>query len=212
MSAGHPDYDRSIPIEPLGTRLAALRKVKGIELGRAAYETKIRATTLREIEADNFSCLPPAYIRMVLRNYARYLGMPAGEIEASLPESAGFGVEGFAYIRNAPANEKFFSRGKLFKDLHQHGVRTLVVPILLACLFFAGFQIFLTARKLERIQRVTSLASQNQLKYFLTPEQEVRIFRAVGENDSDWLLDLESVMVRESPKSEVLVGNSLDSL
>jgi cytoskeletal protein RodZ len=60
----------------LGEMLATARSSKGIDLERAARDTKIRSRYLSALEAGDFRSLPGAvYTKGFLRNYAQYLGL-----------------------------------------------------------------------------------------------------------------------------------------
>ncbi|HXI45159.1 MAG TPA: helix-turn-helix transcriptional regulator, partial [Candidatus Acidoferrales bacterium] len=60
----------------LPDRLAAARERKGVDLGRAERDTKIRARYLGALERGDYRDLPGAvYTRGFLRNYAIYLGL-----------------------------------------------------------------------------------------------------------------------------------------
>ncbi|NLJ33122.1 MAG: helix-turn-helix domain-containing protein [Firmicutes bacterium] len=75
--------------ESLGQFLKSTREGKGISLKEAAEETKIRVRYLQALEEDDFACLPgEVYARGFLRNYARFLGIPAKEISRFEPISA----------------------------------------------------------------------------------------------------------------------------
>ena len=60
----------------LGEILLMARQGRGVELERAARDTKIRARYLAALEAGDFKELPGAvYTKGFLRNYAQYLGL-----------------------------------------------------------------------------------------------------------------------------------------
>jgi cytoskeleton protein RodZ len=83
----------------LGQRLAAARERKGLELEKAAHDTRMRPQRLRELEADDYSrCPHPSYARMFLKDYAKYLGIPLAEIKDQLPEAGESGAGGYTYI------------------------------------------------------------------------------------------------------------------
>ncbi|GAB4171095.1 MAG: hypothetical protein Fur0032_10170 [Terrimicrobiaceae bacterium] len=195
------------PRESLGKRLGRLRCEKGIEIERAAHETRIRAVCLREIESDDFSRLPPAYIRMILRNYADYLGVPESEIAADLPDAVGFGVAGYEYIRNAPGNEAveawthFAGRpGRRVAVRPRRRRRVfLLVPLAVIAIVVVGFQGWLMLRKLDRIHQSAPAASPVAVQSRVSPEQEVQTFRAVGESYSEWPLSPANALLGENP-------------
>ena len=65
----------------LPDRLAAARERKGVDLGRAERDTKIRARYLGALERGDYRDLPGAvYTRGFLRNYAIYLGLDPDDV------------------------------------------------------------------------------------------------------------------------------------
>ena len=78
-AAGVTAMDRRPPMatpRKLGEMLATARSSKGIDLERAARDTKIRSRYLSALEAGDFRALPGAvYTKGFLRNYAQYLGL-----------------------------------------------------------------------------------------------------------------------------------------
>src|SRR5436309_12176258 len=80
----------------LPERLAAARERKGVDLGRAERDTKIRSRYLAALERGDYRDLPGAvYTKGFLRNYAIYLGLDPEDVlrqwrrergEATAPE------------------------------------------------------------------------------------------------------------------------------
>ncbi len=69
-----------------GQYLKKIREGKGISLREVAEETKIRVHYLRALEGDDYASLPgEVYARGFLRNYARFLGIPADEMSQFKP-------------------------------------------------------------------------------------------------------------------------------
>src|SRR5512143_2144396 len=65
----------------LPERLAAARERKGVDLGRAERDTKIRARYLSALERGDYRELPGAvYTKGFLRNYAIYLGLDPEDV------------------------------------------------------------------------------------------------------------------------------------
>ena len=70
----------------IGAFLAAKRGERGLTLQQAASATHIRLEHLTALEADEPELIPaPVYARGYLRTYARYLGLDAESLVASLP-------------------------------------------------------------------------------------------------------------------------------
>ncbi len=79
LSADRPELTSSGPSLP--ERLAAARERKGVDLGRAERETKIRARYLAALERGDYRDLHgPVYIKGFLRNYAIYLGLDPDDV------------------------------------------------------------------------------------------------------------------------------------
>jgi cytoskeletal protein RodZ len=193
MSAGGPDL---LPLEGLGGTLGSLfraaREALGIPIEEAAHRTRIRVARLREIEADDLSQLPPAYARMFLRDYARYLHLDEGLIEERLPEAGEFGIEGYQYIRNAPA----VSPGGFVGSEpvgRQWGFRAVMLRVLVLGVVATGlWQGWVMWRKIEVI-RSSELVAGDRASLGETREapppppktpsmpSEIEMFRAVGE-------------------------------
>ncbi|MCX7869543.1 MAG: helix-turn-helix domain-containing protein, partial [Terrimicrobiaceae bacterium] len=92
------------PPPTLGAILRSAREARGIPIEMAAHHTRIRASRLREMEADDLSHLPPAYARYFVNHYAGYLKVPQAAIRGFLPEADAFGVDGYQYIANAASD------------------------------------------------------------------------------------------------------------
>src|SRR2546428_8087354 len=70
----------------IGAFLAAKGGERGLTLQQAASATHIRLEHLTALEADEPELIPaPVYARGYLRTYARYLGLDAESLVASLP-------------------------------------------------------------------------------------------------------------------------------
>ena len=69
------------PAPGLSHRLATARERKGVDLNRAARDTKIRVRYLDALEQGDWRALPGAvYTKGFLRNYALYLGLDPDEV------------------------------------------------------------------------------------------------------------------------------------
>jgi cytoskeleton protein RodZ len=136
----------------LGHRLATARQSKGLELEKAAHDTRIRPQRLRDLEADDYSRFPhPSYARMFLADYAKYLGIPVADIRAQLPESGDCGAGGYEYLETLggePADERVTTR--------RVRPRRRVMPLLFgaAAVVIIGalaINLTVTIRKLEQL-------------------------------------------------------------
>lgn len=134
----------------LGAQFAAAREARGLPLEKAAHETRIRVQRLREIENDDLSHFShPSYARMFLIDYAKYLGIPVNEIRDFLPAPGVCGTEGYQYLQESEERV-------VYRPIRPARQRRLVPALvgamaLIACLV-GGFQLFVTLRKLDRIE------------------------------------------------------------
>lgn len=143
----------------MGSLFRAAREARGVPLEQAAHETRVRAGRLREIEADDLSRMAPAYARMFLLDYAKYLGIRSDAVREFLPETGELGVDGYEYILNAPANTAHSRRDS--RPMRRR-YRPLVVAALVVMLAAGSFQLWVTKRKLERIAGTSSPAAAEQ--------------------------------------------------
>jgi len=77
-----------IPLQ-LGEMLQLAREKKGLALEAAARETKMRAEVLSSIESGETEHIPSVYLKGYIRNYAKFLGVPAETIETRMPQARG---------------------------------------------------------------------------------------------------------------------------
>src|SRR5512141_3494845 len=84
VSGDRTEPGRGVAPEPapsLPERLAAARERKGVDLGRAERDTKIRARYLAALARGDYRELPGAvYTKGFLRNYAIYLGLDPEDV------------------------------------------------------------------------------------------------------------------------------------
>lgn len=139
----------------VGARLGGARLKAGISLEKAARDTRIRVQRLREIEADDFSGFAhPTYSRLFLLDYAEYLGVSQDEIRPLLPDRAGAAGGGFEYINalarnpSSPVVLRQYRRPNLLKIFLAAGLFLILVV--------AGFFVYSTIKKIERVAGSTS--------------------------------------------------------
>jgi cytoskeleton protein RodZ len=136
LDEGYGVVERRPPMatpRKLGEILLMARQSRGIELERAARDTKIRARYLSALESGEFRELPGAvYTKGFLRNYAQYLGLDPDVIVAHYRrELGGRGGERVSIVAKrlrAPRGGLTITPGLLVA-----GVLTLAV------LLFAGY-------------------------------------------------------------------------
>lgn len=138
--AGVPVMERRTPMATprrLGEILLMARQSRGIELERAARDTKIRARYLAALEAGDFRELPgTVYTKGFLRNYAQYLGLDPdvviGHYKRELGGRAGERVSIVSRTLRAPSGGLTITPGLLVA-----GVLTVAV---IAFLGYIGLQ------------------------------------------------------------------------
>jgi cytoskeleton protein RodZ len=140
----------------LGAQLAAAREERNLPLEKAAHDTRIRAQRLREIENDDLSHFPhPSYARMFLIDYAKYLGIPLSDIRDLLPASGVAGSEGYQYLRES--EERVIYRS--IRPMRQRRLVPVLLGVVAAIVIVVGgFELFITWRKLDRLELSKALA------------------------------------------------------
>ncbi len=145
-------HDSEKGVTSLGSRFVTAREALGLDIERAARETRIKVQRLREIEADNLSHFShPSYARFFLVNYAKYLNVPVDEISESLPPQGAVGCEGYQYLQE--------NDGSVYKALptRAFGFRRMALAAMVVIALTVGaVQLAVTVRKLERISRANA--------------------------------------------------------
>lgn len=147
----------------IGAILAAAREKKGVPVEKAARDTRIRTSRLKELEADDFSQFShPNYARMFLLDYAKYLGVPAPSIKSLLPERGECGAEGYQYLQDNPS-EAVLSPQRLTPKRRRllPALITLASVLILA---FLGMQIVIFKTKFDRINSPSNPALESQIR------------------------------------------------
>jgi cytoskeletal protein RodZ len=171
----------------LGRLFRGAREARGIPVERAAHETRIRAACLRDLERDDHSQMSPAYARLFVRDYARYLDLREEDIRPYLPEAGVFGVDGYAYLRNTSGPGPHVPRHRVPRRTRRKAIFAAAAALILAAI---GVQGFILIRKLEAINTVGGATTPESpevavsAELVTTPDPatvEVLEFRAVGE-------------------------------
>lgn len=81
-SVSLPDEVPAAPAPGVGEKLRAAREQRGVSLEQAAEATRISKRYLQALEADSplDDLLNPAYARLFLKNYAKYLNLDPEEV------------------------------------------------------------------------------------------------------------------------------------
>lgn len=205
-------HDSERGVTSLGSRFAMAREALGLDIERAARETRIKVQRLREIEADNLSHFShPSYARFFLVNYAKYLNVPVEEISEALPLQGAVGCEGYQYLQE--------NDGSVYKPLptRSFGFRRMTLAALAVIVLTVGaVELTITVRKLERISRANEedsawLSSENKSarsenappapsEKTVTPEQAATAVSTQAETPEE----------SASPATALFVGGAVD--
>ncbi len=91
-------------MEPLGKKLQEARLRKKISVEEASRVTKIRASRLQEIEAEDFSSFSSlAYAKGFLLIYGKYLDVDVTPYLDAFETSREVSVDGYSYLQDAPS-------------------------------------------------------------------------------------------------------------
>src|SRR5450432_4940773 len=92
-------------MEPLGKKLQQTRVAKSISLEEASRVTKIRASRIEEIEAEDFSSFASlAYAKGFLLIYGKFLEVDVSPYLDAFETSDRMTVDGYSYLQdNGPA-------------------------------------------------------------------------------------------------------------
>src|SRR5437764_11411599 len=75
------------PRQSVGDTLRRARLARGLTLPEIGAAIRVRARFLQALEADDYAALPPtAYTRLLIRDYARFLGLESAVVlDMALP-------------------------------------------------------------------------------------------------------------------------------
>src|SRR5947208_643667 len=91
-------------MEPLGKKLQQARLAKNISLEEASRVTKIRASRIQEIEAEDFSSFSSlAYAKGFLLIYGKFLEVDVTPYLDAFETSGEVSVDGYSYLQDAPS-------------------------------------------------------------------------------------------------------------
>jgi cytoskeletal protein RodZ len=145
----------------IGARLAARRQKVGIPIEKAAKDTRIPASRLRAIEADDFSSFShPTYARLFLTDYANYLGIPIEDIREYLPGVKGLGSSENSYL-DVLLKKPGFLQGDQFKSIRRLLI-ALGVFVGLLILAGAGIYSWRAWKKIERVKSAPVVSTDNE--------------------------------------------------
>src|SRR5215468_9879919 len=91
-------------MESLGNKLQQARLAKKISIEEASRITKIRASRLQEIEAEDFSSFSSlAYAKGFLLIYGKFLDVDVTPYLEAFETSSRVSVDGYSYLQDAPS-------------------------------------------------------------------------------------------------------------
>ncbi len=91
-------------MEPLGKKLQEARLKKKISVEEASRVTKIRASRIHELEAEDFSSFSSlAYAKGFLLIYGKYLDVDVSPYLDAFETSREVSVDGYSYLQDAPS-------------------------------------------------------------------------------------------------------------
>lgn len=147
----------------IGAILAKAREKKGLPLEKAAHDTRIRTSRLREIEADDFSQFShPNYARMFLLDYAKYLGVPVPSIKSLLPERGECGAEGYQYLQENPSEAVL--QPQRLTPRRRRFLPVLATVAGLVVLGFLGLQAVIFKSKFDRVNAAPNPIRESQIQ------------------------------------------------
>ena len=93
-------------VETIGKQLLRARQARGLTLEEAALETRIRASQLAALEADDYSSFGNnTYARGFLQIYGKFLRVDVGAVTRELESANPISVGDYQYL-NAVAEEE----------------------------------------------------------------------------------------------------------
>ena len=137
-------------MEPLGKKLQEARLRKKISVEEASRVTKIRASRLHEIEAEDFSSFSSlAYAKGFLLIYGKFLEVDVTPYLEAFETSREVSVDGYSYLQDAP------STGPPPIVRRQPAKRPALLPFIIAVAVLV-FGLYLVKLLLD-IQRITPM-------------------------------------------------------
>jgi cytoskeletal protein RodZ len=162
----------------IGNQLKKARQKKQVTLKDVYAYTKIQPDMLSALEDDNFQKIPnPVYVKSFLKEYARYLGLDAGQIlneYAQLHEK-----EFFEEDRHAEERPKTSMR-KTIDTQYIKSIRLVFIGIILIVLLLYSFKLLARVRQgvvewnRSRIERIALKKGMTQEKPKEKPKQKLQ--------------------------------------
>ena len=160
----------------IGNQLKKARQKKQVTLKDVYAYTKIQPDMLSALEDDNFQKIPnPVYVKSFLKEYARYLGLDAGQIlneYAQLYEKKFF--EEDRHVEERPKT----SMRKIINTQHIKSIRLVFAGIILIVLLLYSFKLLgrvgqgVLEWNRSRIERIALKKGMTQEKPKEKPKQK----------------------------------------
>lgn len=152
-------YPTTPPAEPVGRKLSKAREARGLSLEEAAIETRIRATQLAALEADDYSSFPSnTYARGFLLIYGKFLGVDVREVARNLEGTNPISIAEYQYLNAYPEAEPMRDAPRRRDEPRSRrpSLAPLIVFVLLLGAGALGVHLYLQAQRLESSDAATA--------------------------------------------------------
>lgn len=145
-------------VEPVGKKLAKAREARGLTLEEAGLETRIRASQLAALEADDYAVFPNnTYARGFLLIYGKFLGVDVREVARGLEggNPISMGMEEYQYLNAYPEAEPLRNAPRRSESRREDTSvrRPSIVPLIVFVLMLGaaglGIHLYIQASRLE---------------------------------------------------------------
>ena len=138
-----------------GQRLAKARLAKGLSVDEVAHATKLRPDKVLALEHDDYSRFPNnAYVKGFLQIYGRFLGVDVRAALSEIESPSPVNIADYQYLNSVP--DKKPERLALRRRSGKPSLTPLIVFIVLCAVVGGGGYIYLNARRLGDLERLSS--------------------------------------------------------
>lgn len=153
-------------VEPVGRKLAKARESRGLTLEEAALETRIRASQLAALEADDYAAFASnTYARGFLLIYGRFLKVDVREIAHNLEGTNPISISEYQYLNAYPENEPQREAPRRRVEAEPRSRRPSLAPLIVFILLLGaaalGVHLYLQAQRLETGTKATSTSVES---------------------------------------------------
>lgn len=138
--------------EPVGRKLQKAREARNLTLEEAALETRIRASQLSALEADDYAAFPSnTYARGFLLIYGKFLAVDVREVARNLEGTNPISIAEYQYLNAYPEAEpqRDAPRRRDEPRTRRPSLVPLIVFVLLLGAGALGVHLYLQAQRLE---------------------------------------------------------------